>query len=245
MTHRAGQQGAGSGHSRRPPATGGERRAAGSRGGRRRPRPATIFLALFLAAGLTALATALVKAGGAAWVSLSTVRASQQSASAVSRGAFTTAHPGVFEALEDYFDDYPTPAQPIAFNHKIHIAKGLKCLSCHAAAAQGPQAGIPSVTFCMACHQVIATNNPEIQKLAAYAAKGQDVPWQPVNWFYPSAHVRFWHAPHLRAGVDCATCHGDIGQETVAVRKSGLNMHFCLSCHREKGVSVDCTTCHD
>jgi Cytochrome c7 and related cytochrome c len=160
-------------------------------------------------------------------------------------GVFTPAHGSLEEAVRDFFDIYPTPVQPIAFNHQIHLAKGMKCTACHAGVTQGPDAGIPSVTFCMACHQVIATSNPEIRKLAAYAAKGQDVPWQPVNWFYPSAHVRFWHAPHIRAGVDCSACHGDMSQETVAVRKKNLTMNFCLSCHREKGVSVDCTTCHD
>lgn len=162
----------------------------------------------------------------------------------VDSGVFTPAHRSAGEALRDFFDDYPTPVQPIAFNHKIHIAKGLKCTFCHSGATQGPQAGIPSATFCMGCHRVIAANKPEIRKLAAYAAKGQDVPWQPVNWFYPSAHVRFWHAPHIRAGIDCSTCHGDVAQETVAVRKKNLTMNFCLGCHRQKGVSVDCTTCH-
>jgi len=28
--------------------------------------------------------------------------------------------------------------------------------------------------------------------------------------YTPEAHVRFNHAPHIRAKVDCATCHGPI-----------------------------------
>jgi hypothetical protein len=147
----------------------------------------------------------------------------------VETGVFSPAHSSLVQAVGDFLDIYPTPVQPIAFNHKIHIEKGLQCTSCHSGVTQGPNAGIPSVTFCMACHQVIARDNPEIKKLAAYAAKGQEPPWQPVNWFYPSAHVRFWHAPHIRAGVDCSTCHGDIAQETVAVRKKNLTMNFCLT----------------
>jgi hypothetical protein len=96
----------------------------------------------------------------------------------------------------------------------------------------------------MACHQAIAVDNPEIKKLAAYADKGQDVPWQRVYWFYPERHVRFWHSPHINAGVRCDECHGDLSRQTVAVRSKNLNMNFCLNCHRAKGVSVDCTTCH-
>ncbi len=204
-----------------------------------------IFLAALLVAGLGVLGMALVKADTRGAPGSVAGESTPAAASGLSSGVFTPAHRTLLEAMEDYFDYFPTPVQPIAFNHKIHIAKGMKCLSCHAGAALGPQAGIPSVTFCMACHQVIATNNPEIQKLASYAAEGREVPWQPVNWFYPAAHVRFWHAPHIRAGVDCTTCHGNVSQQTVAVRQSDLNMHFCLSCHREKEVSVDCATCHD
>ena len=148
------------------------------------------------------------------------------------------------DAVREYFQLQSTSVQPIAFNHRLHLQNGMQCTSCHVGVTEGPDAGIPSVTFCMACHQAVATNNPEIKKLTAYAAKEQDIPWKPVYWFYSSEHVRFWHAPHIRAGVDCQQCHGDMTQQTVAVRSKNLNMNFCISCHRAKGVSADCTTCH-
>ena len=93
---------------------------------------------------------------------------------------------------------------------------------------EGPDARIPSVNFCMTCHQVIATDKPEIKKLAAYRARGEDIPWQRVYGFEPSAHVKFNHAPHIRAGVDCATCHGDMTKATVAERKVNHTMGFCI-----------------
>jgi formamidopyrimidine-DNA glycosylase len=148
------------------------------------------------------------------------------------------------DSVKEYFQLQSTPAQPIAFNHQLHLKNGMECASCHMGVTEGPDAGIPSVSFCMACHQEVATNNPEIKKLAAYAAKEQDIPWKPVYWFYPSEHVRFWHAPHIRAGVDCQQCHGDVTQQTVAVRSKNLNMNFCITCHKAKGASTDCTTCH-
>jgi len=157
---------------------------------------------------------------------------------------FTPAHQTVLDAVREFLFLQSTPVQPIAFNHKVHLQHDLQCTSCHAGVTQGPDAGIPSVTFCMACHQVIASGKPEIKKLAAYAAKGQEVPWQRVFWFYPTAHVQFWHAPHIRAGVSCEQCHGDMSQRTVAVKTIDLTMNFCLTCHKAKGVSVDCTTCH-
>ncbi len=163
---------------------------------------------------------------------------------AVVSGVFTPAHRSLFGAVREFFLWQSAPVQPLAFNHRLHIQHGMQCTSCHSGATQGPDAGIPSANFCMACHQVIAADNPQIKKLAAYAAKGQDVPWQRVFWFYPTEHVQFWHAPHVRAGISCEQCHGDIAQETVAVKTKDLNMKFCLSCHNAKGVSVDCVTCH-
>lgn len=157
---------------------------------------------------------------------------------------FTPAHQSVLDAIREFLFLQSASIQPIAFNHKVHLQHDLQCTSCHVGVTQGPDAGIPSVTFCMACHQVIAADRPEIKKLAGYAAEGQEVPWQPVFWFYPTAHVRFWHAPHIHAGVSCEQCHGDMSQRTVAVKTFDLSMNFCLTCHKAKGVSVDCTTCH-
>lgn len=163
----------------------------------------------------------------------------------VTTGQYTTAHPSMKAAARDYFDQYPTQVeQPIAFTHKVHLKNGMQCTDCHKGVADGPDATIPNVQLCMTCHQVIATDKPEIKKVAAYQKKGELIPWQRVFWFYPSDHVRFQHGPHIRAGVDCATCHGDMKQETVAVRKKGLDMGFCVNCHRMRKVSTDCTTCH-
>ena len=163
----------------------------------------------------------------------------------VTSGQFTTAHRSVLAAAKDYLDLYPTDVkQPIAFTHKVHLKNGMQCTDCHKGVGEGPDATIPNVTLCMTCHQVIATDKPEIKKVAAYQKKGEQIPWHRVYWFYPSAHVKFRHGPHIRAGVDCKACHGDMRQETVAVRKAGLTMGFCVGCHREKKAPTDCTTCH-
>jgi hypothetical protein len=96
----------------------------------------------------------------------------------------------------------------------------------------------------MICHDSIATDRPLIQKLADYQQRGVDVPWQRVYGFAPSAHVRFDHAPHIRAKVECSTCHGDVAKQTVAERSVDHTMGFCVDCHRENKASNDCLTCH-
>jgi len=74
--------------------------------------------------------------------------------------------------------------------------------------------------------------------------KGIDLAWQRVFNYAPQAHVKFNHAPHIRAKVECSTCHGNIGQQTVAQRNVDLNMGVCVTCHREKKAPTDCLTCH-
>jgi hypothetical protein len=158
---------------------------------------------------------------------------------------FSTKRRSLLDGYREYFNIQSTPVQPIAFDHKIHVQNGVDCGDCHSGAALGPDAGIPSASSCMVCHQSIDPDNSEIKKLAAYADKGQEVPWQPVFWFYPEVHVQFQHAPHIRDGVKCDECHGDIAKRTVAVKTKELTMNFCLNCHNAKGVSVDCITCHN
>ncbi|HEV2493821.1 MAG TPA: cytochrome c3 family protein [Terriglobia bacterium] len=157
---------------------------------------------------------------------------------------FTPAHLTALDAVREFFGRHPVPVQPIAYTHKVHLANGMQCVNCHTGVDTGPDAQLPSIKLCMMCHQAIATDKPEIKKLAAYYERGEDVSWQRVYDYPPSSHVKFNHAPHIRAGVDCKVCHGDMTQATVAVRVVNMNMGFCLDCHKQKNASIDCTTCH-
>lgn len=159
-------------------------------------------------------------------------------------GVYTTAHSSAGGAVREFFDIRPTPVQPIQFTHKVHLANQLQCVFCHTGVDQGPDATIPGTSFCMTCHVAIDADHPEIKKIAAYQAKGEDIPWQRVYGFQQTAHVKFNHAPHIRAGIDCSSCHGDMTKQTVAVRAVNLNMGYCITCHQQHKVSIDCVTCH-
>lgn len=134
--------------------------------------------------------------------------------------------------------------QPIQYSHKQHLALGLACLDCHSSADTGAAATIPSVRKCMLCHAKVATGKPEIQKLAAFAGSKREIPWQRVYGFAPEALVKFQHAPHFRAKIECARCHGDMTQATTADRLVNHNMGTCLSCHRQNHAPEDCAACH-
>jgi cytochrome c7-like protein/class III cytochrome C family protein len=166
------------------------------------------------------------------------------SAPQVSSSVFTPAHRTFSEALRHHFGIQSRPRQPIQFPHKTHIEKQAMCTDCHETVERGPIAGIPSVKTCMVCHSQIAADRPLIKEVASYSEKGIEIPWQRVYGFTHEAHVRFNHAPHIRANVDCATCHGNVGAMTVAERVVTHTMGFCVNCHREKKASNDCWTCH-
>jgi len=158
---------------------------------------------------------------------------------------FTPARATLSEATRDFFRIRPAPTQPIEFPHKTHIAKGLTCTDyCHESVTKGPVAGLPSVKTCMICHDAIATDRPLIQEITNQQKNGRDLAWQRVYGYPNESHVRFNHAPHIRANVECATCHGPIAEQTVAQRNVNLNMGFCVNCHREKNAPNDCLTCH-
>lgn len=137
------------------------------------------------------------------------------------------------------------PAQPIAFPHTVHAGRlEIPCLHCHADAGRSPSASVPPLSVCMACHATIATDRPEVQKLRGFVERREPVSWSRVHALPASALVHFNHKPHVRAGVDCAACHGGVAQMARVTRVRPLTMGWCVSCHRARGAPTDCTTCH-
>ena len=139
------------------------------------------------------------------------------------------------------------PDQPIQFPHNFHVGVGAPCLYCHPGAASGPVAGLPSSGKCWGCHQQIAKKSPELLKLAGYIERNEPIPWVPVA-IQPD-FVHFNHQPHITAGVDCKTCHGDLTEMTTAEPQRGQNMGWCLDCHQKMRPQDftrlgDCATCH-
>ncbi len=143
-----------------------------------------------------------------------------------------------------FFSDR-SPVQPINFSHKIHVTdNNIQCMHCHAYVDKTPSAGVPSVKKCMGCHKAIATDKPEIIKLTEYWDKQEPIPWIKVH-DVPD-FVYFTHKRHIKAGIECQTCHGPIETMARVTRVSSLKMPWCVDCHTEKQVENgrDCVTCH-
>jgi hypothetical protein len=158
---------------------------------------------------------------------------------------FSPAHSSISEAMSHFFGYRPEATQPIAFPHNVHVQEvQLACVDCHITASIGPLASLPDIRTCWNCHAATATDSPDVEKVREYYDKGQDIPWQRVWGWVEESHVRFNHAPHIREGVDCSTCHGDVSQMTVARRTVEHTMEFCVTCHRKNDAPDDCLTCH-
>jgi predicted CXXCH cytochrome family protein len=140
-------------------------------------------------------------------------------------------------------DPQAAPEQPVAFSHKAHAGQNqIPCLYCHVNARRSSVAGIPSVARCMGCHKITAAGKPEVQKLKGYWDRKEPIPWSKVTWM--PDFVFFQHWPHVRAEIECRTCHGPVETMDRMQQVKALTMKFCVRCHRQKKASIDCATCH-
>ncbi len=135
------------------------------------------------------------------------------------------------------------PDQPIAFPHTIHVSKlNLPCDFCHIFVKRSRHAGAPPLERCMSCHRTIATDREEIRTLTRHYDEKRPVAWNRV-YSLPD-HVYFSHKRHVKGGLDCSECHGQVGTMRKIRRVGSLKMGWCVSCHRARGAPLDCTTCH-
>jgi hypothetical protein len=140
----------------------------------------------------------------------------------------------------------PAPPQPIAYSHHPHVVENeMPCARCHYGAAEGVKAGLPPASFCVGCHRRRIPDHPEIVKLMKLYESGEPIVWRKVNVMPTSAMVHFEHGPHSRAKVECETCHGDVGNMTLAHEViETASMAWCVDCHEKQQASIDCVTCH-
>ncbi|MBI5418885.1 MAG: cytochrome c3 family protein [Deltaproteobacteria bacterium] len=137
----------------------------------------------------------------------------------------------------------PAPEQPIAFPHTVHAGNlRMPCTFCHVFAELSRHAGAPPVQKCMDCHRAIATDREEIRKLTRHYEEKRPIEWKRV--YAVPDFIYFSHKRHLRAGLECSTCHGDVAGMKRVRRVSNLVMGWCVSCHRARKAPLDCPTCH-
>jgi hypothetical protein len=134
----------------------------------------------------------------------------------------------------------------VAFNHLKHTKDlGLDCQTCHQQVSTGAHAGLPDAATCRLCHEAKQGTSPEAARVTALLAGGDPLRFNKLFRLPP--HVYYSHRRHVGiAKLECPNCHGDIAmtQRPPGRPLVGIKMNFCLDCHRAKGQSLDCVSCH-
>ena len=151
--------------------------------------------------------------------------------------------PSARNMVPDNLSEHPAPAQPIPYSHKKHLALGLNCKDCHTNPEPGKLMTFPDTAKCMQCHVAVAKEKPAIQKLAEYSKAKQPIPWVRVYSVLPG--VNWTHRAHVKAGISCETCHGQVREmDAVSQVTSVTTMYVCLNCHQMNHAKTACDTCH-
>ncbi len=155
--------------------------------------------------------------------------------------------------------------QPIHYSHRLHAGRlQIDCEYCHFNARKSKHAGVPPTGTCMGCHEHVSDEGrseeaqADLAMLKDYHAKGEPIPWVKVHDL--PDFVYFTHKRHVKAGVECQECHGEVQNDmTVAYRVSQLSIGWCLNCHKShpsidenygaqaelrRAEIKDCWTCH-
>jgi hypothetical protein len=88
----------------------------------------------------------------------------------------------------------------------------------------------------MNCHIAVKAESPKIAKIKESWEIGKPLEWRKVHKL--PDYVNFSHARHIRARVDCASCHGEVEKMGVVTQMKPLSMGWCLDCHRNPQANV-------
>ena len=137
------------------------------------------------------------------------------------------------------------PEQPVLYSHQIHVGKlGMDCRYCHTRVEVAGASNIPDTATCMNCHTgepgvggylnstlwAAHEKNPNLVTVRTSYATGQPIRWKRIHKL--PDYVHFNHSIHVKAGVSCYSCHGNIHELEVVRQEQSLSMGWCLQCHR-------------
>src|SRR5471030_1368051 len=124
-----------------------------------------------------------------------------------------------------------TREQPVPFSHKHHAGElGIDCRYCHTSVEKSNFAGVPPTQTCMTCHSQIWSDSPNLEPVRQSWRTGTPIVWTRVHDL--PDFVYFNHSIHIKKGVGCVSCHGQVDEMPITWKAHTLTMAWCLDCHR-------------
>lgn len=121
--------------------------------------------------------------------------------------------------------------QPVPFSHKHHVqGLGIDCRYCHTTVENSAVAGVPPTKTCMNCHVSMWSDSPMLEPVRESLKTNQSIEWTRVHDV--ADFVYFDHSIHLKKGIGCASCHGQVDEMPLVSKQKSLRMAWCLDCHR-------------
>ena len=137
-----------------------------------------------------------------------------------------------------FYTDAKLPLeQPVPFSHKHHAAElGIDCRYCHTSVEVSSFAGVPPTETCMTCHSQIWTNSSMLEPVRSSYLTGESLRWRRVNAL--PDFVYFNHSIHIKKGIGCTTCHGQVAEMPLTWKQNTLYMRWCIDCHKHPEMNV-------
>jgi hypothetical protein len=127
--------------------------------------------------------------------------------------------------------------QPVEFSHEHHVGGlGIDCRYCHVSVENSAFAGIPATQICMQCHSQIWNDSPKLEPVRASFRTDESIRWTRVHDL--PDFVQFNHSIHIKKGVACVACHGQVDSMPLTWRTETLHMQWCIDCHRDPASSL-------
>lgn len=155
----------------------------------------------------------------------------------------------------------PAAAESVKFSHKLHLAQGLFCITCHGSAQTSSKASdgnLPSGQICLACHDGAGAPRVELSGLAAIEPASRSFRFNhefhlgmgnlaPIFAAALDSGKYLGHADGIRRlDVEdaCQACHRGLTETDLASKTNLPRMSDCLVCHDRVDNPFSCEKCH-
>lgn len=144
------------------------------------------------------------------------------------------------------------------FPHRVHLAQGMQCVTCHAAAPASTKSTdnlLPKKDICLNCHEDVQIPAPPQTNLthfshALHLKMGDVAPFlaQAIDhkvYLTTPGDRTAWIRPRLNTKNPCEACHRGLEESDQVTPAALPQMADCLVCHADIQAPFSCWNCHD